>query len=133
ALEREREASRRLRVLDQMKTTFLQAVSHELRTPLTTILGSALTLSNTDLAIPTVDAADLLARLVDNARKLDRLLSDLLDLDRLSRGIVEPKRRPLDVTAAVHATVAQIGSELEGHSIHVNGRPEVFGILDAAK
>ena len=39
ALEREREATQRLRSLDEMKNTFLQAVSHDLRTPLAAILG----------------------------------------------------------------------------------------------
>jgi len=32
ALERERQAARQLRALDEMKNTFLDAVSHELRT-----------------------------------------------------------------------------------------------------
>ena len=44
ALEVEREATRRLRALDEMKNTFLQAVSHDLRTPLAAILGLAITL-----------------------------------------------------------------------------------------
>src|SRR5205807_2643441 len=39
AFEREKEISRRLGELDEMKNTFLQAVSHELRTPLAVILG----------------------------------------------------------------------------------------------
>ncbi|MFL6102012.1 MAG: PAS domain-containing protein, partial [Actinomycetes bacterium] len=37
ALEREQEATQRLRALDRMKNTFLDAVSHELRTPLAAI------------------------------------------------------------------------------------------------
>ena len=44
ALEVEREAAIRLRALDEMKDTFLQAVSHDLRTPLAAILGLATTL-----------------------------------------------------------------------------------------
>ena len=39
AFKREREAAQRLRMLDEMKNTFLEAVSHDLRTPLTSILG----------------------------------------------------------------------------------------------
>ena len=39
AFHREREATQRLRALDEMKNTFLEAVSHDLRTPLTSILG----------------------------------------------------------------------------------------------
>ena len=97
ALEREREAAQRLRALDEMKNTFLDAVSHELRTPLAAVVGIALTLQRAGSSLAEADIGDLLARLVGNARKLDRLLTDLLDLDRLSRGILAPKRRPTDV------------------------------------
>src|SRR5438105_12269603 len=86
ALKREQEAARRLRDIDEMKNTFLQAVSHDLRTPLTAILGMALTLEHEELELPAEERQDLLRRLGANARKLDRLLSDLLDVDRLSRG-----------------------------------------------
>ncbi len=97
AFKREREAAQRLRMLDDMKNTFLEAVSHDLRTPLTSILGSALTLERSKLDLPPGDALDMVGRIAANARKLERLLSDLLDLDRLQRGIVSPKRRATDL------------------------------------
>jgi PAS domain S-box-containing protein len=133
ALEREQEAAQRLRVLDEIKTTFLEAVSHDLRTPLTAILGAALTVRNPDIDLAPEDAEDLMDRLIDNARKLDRMLSDLLDLDRLSRGIVEPKRRPLDVSAAVRATIDQAQDLVGDHPVRLEGSEPVAGVLDAAK
>jgi PAS domain S-box-containing protein len=108
ALEREREAAERLRALDQMKNTFLQAVSHDLRTPLAAIYGLALTLEQNDLDLSTSDAHDMARRIAANARKLDRLVTDLLDLDRLSRGIVDPKLVVADVAEVVRATVAEL-------------------------
>jgi PAS domain S-box-containing protein len=105
AFRREREASQRLRALDDMKNTFLEAVSHDLRTPLTSILGSALTLEQAALELPREDALDLVGRIAANARKLERLLSDLLDLDRLQRGIITPQRRPTDIVALVQRGV----------------------------
>jgi PAS domain S-box-containing protein len=105
AFRREREAAQRLRALDEMKNTFLEAVSHDLRTPLTSILGSALTLERTELDLPRADAVDLVQRIAANARKLERLLSDLLDLDRLQRGIITPQRRSTDVEALVRHSV----------------------------
>src|SRR3546814_10445522 len=41
AFDREREASRRLREVDRLRSDFLSTVSHELRTPLTAIRGFA--------------------------------------------------------------------------------------------
>ena len=61
AFKREREAAQRLRMLDEMKNTFLEAVSHDLRTPLTSILGSALTLERSKLDLPPEDALDMVA------------------------------------------------------------------------
>ena len=111
AFRREREAAQRLRALDEMKNTFLEAVSHDLRTPLTSILGSALTLEQSALQLPHEDALDLIGRIAANARKLERLLSDLLDLDRLQRGIITPQRRSTDLDALVRHCVEE--TELE--------------------
>lgn len=131
AFRREREAAQRLRALDEMKNTFLEAVSHDLRTPLTSILGSALTLEQTELDLPREDALDLVSRIAANARKLERLLSDLLDLDRLQRGIVSPQRRPTDLAELVHRSVE--GTENPaGRDIQVEVE-SITASVDAAK
>jgi PAS domain S-box-containing protein len=107
ALEREREATQRLRSLDEMKNTFLQAVSHDLRTPLAAILGLAITLERTDVELDEGDTQDLARRIADNARKLDRLVMNLLDLDRLARGIVEPKLHVSDLGSLVRRALSE--------------------------
>jgi PAS domain S-box-containing protein len=104
----EMEAGQRLRALDEMKNTFLEAVSHELRTPLTTILGSALTLERGNVQLAGEEGRDLVRRMAANARKLNRLLSDLLDLDRLARGIVEPKRQLTDVASLARRVIEDV-------------------------
>ena len=131
AFRREREASQRLRALDEMKNTFLEAVSHDLRTPLTSILGSALTLEQAQLDLPQEDALDLLGRIAANARKLERLLSDLLDLDRLQRGIVSPQRRPTDLQDLIRRGVAETENH-GGHVIEVEVEPVIVSV-DGAK
>jgi signal transduction histidine kinase/putative methionine-R-sulfoxide reductase with GAF domain len=131
AFRREREATQRLRALDDMKNTFLEAVSHDLRTPLTSILGSALTLEQAYLDLPPDDSLDLIRRIAANSRKLERLLSDLLDVDRLQRGIVAPQRRPTDVGALVQQAVAE-SDLLTGRPIAVDVEPVVVNV-DAAK
>ena len=132
AFRREREATQRLRALDDMKNTFLEAVSHDLRTPLTSILGSALTLEQTGMEIPRDDAEDLLRRIASNARKLERLLSDLLDLDRLQRGIISPQRRPTDVAELITEAVRE-ADLLEGRDVEVEVEEQLVANLDAAK
>jgi PAS domain S-box-containing protein len=131
ALEREREVARRLRALDEMKNTFLDAVSHELRTPLAAIVGIGLTLEHKAASLADRDRTDLYTRLVANARKLDRLLNDLLDLDRLTHGIVAPKRRPTDV-AALAARIADDWGLLNGRRPKVVAEPLVV-CLDPGK
>ncbi len=131
ALALEREAAQRLRALDEMKNTFLDAVSHELRTPLAAVVGIALTLQRAGSNLAQADIGDLLARLVGNANKLDRLLTDLLDLDRLSRGIVAPKRRPTDV-GALARRVAEEWRLLNEREVHVEAEPVVIS-LDPGK
>jgi PAS domain S-box-containing protein len=131
ALEVEREAGRRLRSLDEMKNTFLQAVSHDLRTPLAAILGLAVTLERTDIELPAAEARDLASRIAANARRLDRLVTDLLDLDRLARGIVAPKLHPTDVGALVARVVE--GSDLTASRSLDLELSEVVIRVDAAK
>jgi PAS domain S-box-containing protein len=106
AYEREREVAERLRSVDEMKNAFLSAVSHELRTPLASVIGFARTLQEHGAGLPPEERSGMLDRLVANALKLERLLSDLLDLDRLARGIVEPRRQPIDVGALARRVAA---------------------------
>ena len=105
AFDREREITKQLRAVDEMKNTFLQAVSHELRTPLSAVLGFALTLEREEVRLEPEESREIVHRLAVNARKLERLLSDLLDLDRLGRGIIAPRRRAIDVGGLVETVV----------------------------
>jgi PAS domain S-box-containing protein len=131
AFRREKEATERLRNLDEMKNTFLEAVSHDLRTPLTAILGSALTLEQSGPELSRDDTEDLIRRIAMNSRKLERLLSDLLDLDRLQRGIVSPQLRPTDVRELIERCVAELEFP-EGRKLELDVRPITVSI-DAAK
>jgi PAS domain S-box-containing protein len=108
ALRREQQAAERLRAVDEMKNTFLQAVSHDLRTPLAAIHGLALTLAQEDIDLSDADVRDMANRIAANSHKLDRIVADLLDLDRLSRGIMEPKLTDTDVGPVVRELVAQL-------------------------
>jgi PAS domain S-box-containing protein len=118
ALQKEQKVAADLRELNEMKNSFLQAVSHDLRTPLTSIMGSALTLKRTELALSAEDATGLMEIIASNAVKLNRLLNDLLDVDRLSRGLVEPQRSQVDLRAMVDRVLREC--ELEGRAVEVD-------------
>jgi PAS domain S-box-containing protein len=129
--QQELEAGQRLRALDEMKNTFLQAVSHELRTPLTTILGGALTLERLRDTLSPEETDDLLRRLAANAKKLNRLLSDLLDLDRLARGILEPKIQQADIGGLVTGILEESKDLLGDRAMHAEVDSVVLGVEPA--
>ncbi|MEP7060509.1 MAG: PAS domain-containing protein [Actinomycetota bacterium] len=131
ALRREMDASERLRALDEMKNTFLQAVSHDLRTPLAAILGLALTLEREDVELTDPEVRDLATRIASNSRKLDRMVADLLDLDRLTRGIIEPSLRDTDVGALVQRLVGEF--EMPGDRRIILEAAQVVVPIDASK
>jgi PAS domain S-box-containing protein len=131
ALSVEREATQRLRSLDELKNTFLQAVSHDLRTPLAAILGLAITLERGDVRLDEDDARDLARRIAGNARRLERLVTNLLDMDRLARGIVTPTLERADVGELVGRVAVE--SELVPPARLVLELERVVQPVDAAK
>lgn len=100
-----KEAEQRLIALDRLKNTLLHTLSHDLKEPLTAILGAASTLERLDLELDPQARADLLRTLVERTKGMNSLLTDLLDLDRLDRGILEPRRFPVDLDALVRRLV----------------------------
>jgi two-component system OmpR family sensor kinase len=132
ALERERDAVERLRAMDEVKNTFLQAVSHDLRTPLTAILGFALSLQKEEeLGLTAEDRRELAGRLAANARRLNRLVTDLLDLDRLQRGVLEPALSPTDLGALAQSVLDGLDG-MPRHRIQTDVDPVIVSI-DPAK
>jgi signal transduction histidine kinase len=131
ALAVEREATTQLRLLEEMKNTFLTAVSHELRTPLTAVLGGALTLDRSGSNLSEEERASLARGMVKSGKRLNTLLADLLDLDRLARGIADPVRKPTDVGALIDRVVQD--SELpQDHPLDVDA-DHLTADVDTAK
>lgn len=130
ALEVEREAAARLRALDEMKDTFLQAVSHDLRTPLAAILGMAITLERGDVGLGPEETRELAGRIEHNARRLERLVTNLLDLDRLARGVLTPTFEPTDVGDLVRRMVTD--SDPSGDQVEVSTETVIVPV-DAPK
>ncbi|MGZ4121020.1 MAG: sensor histidine kinase [Actinomycetota bacterium] len=121
AYEREKANAERLRSLDDTKNMILTSVSHELRTPLTSIVGFAATLQRRGQQMDVATQGEVARRIVQQSQKLQRLLGDLLDVDRLGRGVVEPRREPIDVALLIRRVVEEI--DLADHAVRVHADP----------
>lgn len=104
--------------LAEVKSAFLSAVSHELRTPLTVVVGAATTLRARAGQLSPGQQAQFLERLEQQAHRLDRLLSDLLDLDRLNRGVIEPRRRLVDLVPVAQRAVSTL--DVQHHDVRID-------------
>jgi signal transduction histidine kinase len=79
ALLEHRETERRLRELDQMKTTFMSTVSHELRTPITIVRGHLEILRDDPAPTNVTETTDLV---LDELDGMTRLIDDISVLVR---------------------------------------------------
>jgi PAS domain S-box-containing protein len=128
--EREREAARRLREVDRMKSDFLSTVSHELRTPLTAIIGFAETLSARWPAFGDDRRRDLVERIGFAGVRLDQLITDLLDFTRLERGQLQINLEPCNVAELVRETVATLTAVLDGYPVDLELANDVEALAD---
>ncbi len=132
AFEREREASRRLREVDRLRSDFLSTVSHELRTPLTAIRGFAdLLVDNWEATEPEQRRA-LVQRIAGAGLRLDRLIEDLLDFTRLERGQLGIEMRAHDLAALVDDALLHVAVSLERHEVEVDVEPGLEVLVDEA-
>jgi signal transduction histidine kinase len=92
-----------LRLAATQKDEFLAILAHELRNPLAPLR------SGLDLLLRRMDRDAMIERTLGVMnRQLDhmvRLIDDLLDVSRISRGALELKKQPVDLTALVQTTV----------------------------
>jgi two-component system, sensor histidine kinase and response regulator len=124
-------AEERLIEIDQLKNTLLHTLSHDLKEPLTVIVGAASTLERLDRELSDEDREELLRTLATRARGMNTLLTDLLDMDRLDRGIIEPRRFPVDLGALVTGLVART-ELLDGRRVDLDA-PRCVVNADATK
>jgi two-component system, sensor histidine kinase len=129
-LEQTRAANRELQEQARAKDAFLATLSHELRNPL-----SALTTASHLLERGSVDSnADLMARQIVKRQTLvmGRLLDDLLDVSRITRGKLEIRKVPTEVSAIIEAAIETVQPLLnrKGHTFKVS-LPERDVVIEA--
>jgi signal transduction histidine kinase/CheY-like chemotaxis protein len=138
-----------LRSADRRKDEFLATLGHELRNPLAPISNSLeiMKLSGAFSTPRTQQAGEVMERQI---HYLNRLVDDLLEVSRITRGIIEVRKEPLDLSAIVKAAVEtsrpvldnlrhELIVDLEAEPLSVGGDPvrltQVFANLlnNAAK
>ena len=133
ALQREREASGRLRELDRLRDDFLSTVSHELRTPLTAIKGFSEMLTTGLAKEPETEQEFHVAeRIVRASKRLDHLMSDLLDFIHLERGQLTLRVGPQSAATLAATAVERSAPILEAHEVSLSVDDDLEVMADPA-
>ena len=122
-LQREQEATNRLRDLDALKNAFLGTVSHELRTSMTAIMGFGELLVDAWDDMSEERRRELAERVRRSAGSLRHLVDDLLDFARLEQQRLRVSPRHLDLGDAVGHTVEALRSLLADHEVDLRLQP----------
>ncbi len=110
ALEKEREANRRMHAVDRAKDDFVSSVSHELRTPLTSIMGYTELLTDGLTGPLSSMQQDLIEKIDRNGSRLLSLVEDLLALSRVANGSFQLEQVPTDLRAAVRGATGVVAA-----------------------
>jgi PAS domain S-box-containing protein len=108
------------RALERMKADFTATVSHELRTPLTCVLGYLDLLGCGQLGELPERARDAVERAQAAALRLQALTTDILDLTRIDAGRLELDRRPMEIEAAIRASLHSVAALAEREEIAID-------------
>lgn len=115
-----------LKDADRRKDEFLATLAHELRNPLAP-LSNALQVvrMSDDMNASMGELRDLMERQVSH---LTRLVNDLMEVSRISRGKIELRREPVELSAVIR-TAIEISQPLideAGHRFKVSVPPEAI-------
>jgi PAS domain S-box-containing protein len=110
-LERERDATARMRELDDARRELVAIVAHDVRAPIN-VLGGLVELLRDDWSTMTEpDRDDLLRRIGARARSVGALVDDVLDVVRLESGEFAVDLHPTDVVAVARRAIDDLGDE----------------------
>ena len=105
-----RASEERLREADLRKDEFLATLAHELRNPLATICTALPLLGMIDDDVEAGHVRKMLERQVDH---MVRLIDDLMEVSRITRGAIELKCQPLDLSQVVRDAMEAAQSAVE--------------------
>ena len=119
-LRREAVESEVLRRTDELRTALLNAVSHDLRTPLSSIIASAGSLRQHDVAWSETQREEFAQTIEDEALRLNRIVGNLLDLSRVEAGSLRPEKAWHDLAALVDDVLGRLRPLTARYQVHVD-------------
>ncbi len=101
------EANEKLRLLDKLKSDFINIAAHELRTPTQAILAFA------DLLTIHPEKKIVIESIQRNARRLKRLIGDILDVTKIENQRLVLKKETLNVTNLLSSTIDEYREQVK--------------------
>ncbi len=123
-----RETEQVLKESDRRKDEFLATLAHELRNPLAPI-SNALQIWSRVGSDP--QQSNFLRAIMERqVQQLKRLIDDLLDVSRISRGKIQLRKEPLEVSSIIEGAIESVKPFLEesGHTLTVELPREVLRV-----
>ncbi len=102
---------------DDLKTALLNAVSHDLKTPLASIIASAGSLLQEDVAWTDGERREFARSIEEDAEYLDRLVSNLLDLSRIEAGALRPDKDWHDMAGLIDDVLGRLRPVTARHNV----------------
>ncbi|MBV9356608.1 MAG: DUF4118 domain-containing protein [Chloroflexi bacterium] len=103
-----------LRRTDELRRSLLNAVSHDLRTPLATIMASAGSLRQQDVAWTEEERQGFAQAIEVEADRLNHLVGNLLDLSRIEGGGLRPEKSWQDLDMLIEDVVDRLQAVTRG-------------------
>lgn len=129
-----KESYKKLKELDELKSSFLSMVSHELRTPLTTIQGYITFLLTEKPGTLNEAQREYLKTSEEETGLLNHLIEELLDLSKIEKGEFKVNLESVDISEVITKAIAalQLSADSQG-VIMENNLPQDLPLVWADK
>ncbi|MDO6429516.1 ATP-binding protein [Flavitalea sp. BT771] len=133
AEEEMKQALRREKDLNEMKSRFVTLASHEFKTPLSVILSSTSLIEK--YSAPEMEDKRMrhVHRIKSNVKNLRQILSDFLSLEKLEEGVIKNNPTPTDLHQLAEEAILDMEESCKpGQTIalEVNGDPRMVNVDD---
>jgi two-component system phosphate regulon sensor histidine kinase PhoR len=120
-----------LKLLDEMKSTFVSMVSHEIRGPLSTVLSQIKILMDGLAGELGPKQADILGKISRKVEGLVELSNELLDLSRIEAGLIVQDKQPVQLMDILEGLVEFIQARAKEKNISLTLKKTNLPLINA--